>query len=141
MTTAVERAARLAAKLRRYGIDPGEDGIEDGSMPYWVAYLCPCCGSTQRVRQTVKRWDADPAYLKSRFEGGTISMLSLTVSSNGPRKLVNHREPLAEYLAAMPSSLARMNAQVVAEWLRRLSSRLDAAAIAALTTARQLDRF
>ena len=66
MTTAVERAARLAARLREYGIDPGEDGIEE-SIPYWAAYVCPCCGSTQRVRQTVKRWDADPDYLRSRL--------------------------------------------------------------------------
>jgi hypothetical protein len=140
MTTAVERAARLAARLREYGIDPGEDGIEE-SIPYWAAYVCPCCGSTQRVRQTVKRWDADPDYLRSRLGNDSIHMLSLTVSSQGPRKLVNHREPLAEYLAAMPRPLTRLNVQTVAEWLRRLASRLDVAASAAHHTRIQLERL
>ena len=141
MTTAVERAQRLAAKLRALGVDPGEDGRED-EVPYWMAFDCPCCGQKQRLRQTIARWDADPSYLESAWtameQRNGIRLHSLTVTSGGPGKIANHAMALEDYLADMPKQLRAINAKVVREFLRRMKNRLHNAAASAAHTEERL---
>lgn len=141
MTTAVERAQRLAARLRALGVDPGEDGRED-AIPYWMAVECPCCGQKQRLRQITAKWDADPKYLAREWDAmepeNGIRLHSLTVTSGGPGKIANHAQPLVDYLADMPRQLRAMNVKVTREFLRRMKNRLHVAASAAHHTESRL---
>jgi hypothetical protein len=140
MTTAVERAARLASRLRALGVDPGEDGAQH-QVPYWLAYECPVCASKQRVRQTIQRWDAQPKHLSWRYESANlIRLLSLTVSSRGPGKIENHASPLTDYLADMPRNLRSLNARVVFDFLKRLTTQLEVALPSVGTTERDMRR-